>query len=103
MGSGGSNDSFHGSNRLTVAEEMAVWAKDIDRRPAKKIKKEGTLANSNFRGFFHFFGSDNTSVARPSMFEGTLLEMARSRARCAFGLDDEILVVIWGLCHIGNA
>ena len=30
------------------------------------------------------------SLARPSMFDGTLLEMARSRARCALGLELEI-------------
>eukprot|EP00956_Cyclotella_meneghiniana_P034216 scaffold102497_cov43-Cyclotella_meneghiniana.AAC.1 len=34
---------------------------------------------------------DQTSLARPSMFDGTLLEMARSRARCALGLESEII------------
>jgi hypothetical protein len=34
--------------------------KDIEKRRGRKIKKEGTLAILNFRGFFHFFGSDNT-------------------------------------------
>ena len=61
--SGGSNGSFHASNCLTVAEEMAVWEKDIERRPERK--KEDKLANSNFRGFFNFFGSDNTYSHTP--------------------------------------
>jgi len=39
---------------------MAVYVKDIKRRRRRKIKKEGTLTILNFRGFFHFFGSDNT-------------------------------------------
>eukprot|EP00956_Cyclotella_meneghiniana_P002036 scaffold2257_cov23-Cyclotella_meneghiniana.AAC.1 len=30
------------------------------------------------------------SFAHASMLEGTLLEVTRSRARCAFGLDDDI-------------
>ena len=34
---------------------------------------------------------DHTSFAPPSMLEGTLFDVARFRARCAFGLDMEIL------------
>jgi hypothetical protein len=34
----------------------------MERRLRRKIKKEGMLAILNFRGFFHFFGSDNTNA-----------------------------------------
>jgi hypothetical protein len=36
----------------------------MERRLRRKIKKEGMLAILNFRGFFHFFGSDNIPVPR---------------------------------------
>jgi hypothetical protein len=38
---------------------MGRETKGPEKRRGRKIKKEGTLAILNFRGFFYFFGSDN--------------------------------------------